>query len=101
MGAHVVLKDNRCTNLVNQSLILPSLLAQSAVNHGLMGQYGSETLIIIVNGNLRHRLTPTIDKLLYTSQVLTGLAIGLAGFTNDNTLNRFTSDILRQIVKQL
>ena len=66
-----------------------------------MSQDRSETLVIELYGNLRHCLTPTVDKLLHTLQILTGLSVRLAGFAYYNTLHLLTSDICLQIIKQL
>ena len=65
-----------------------------------MSQHRSETLVNILYGQLRMVLTPTIDKLLHTRQILAGLAIGLDGFPDNDELNRFTGNIGHKIVVQ-
>lgn len=98
---HIVLKDDSGTDFINQCLVLSRLLLQPTVNHCLMGQYGSEALVVILYGNVGHGLTPSVHELLHTLQVLAGLPVGLLGFTYHNTLHLFLGHILLQIVKQL
>ncbi len=45
-------------------------------------------------------ITPAVDKLLHTSQILAGLPIGLPWLADDNTLYRFTGHVFTQIIEQ-
>ena len=65
-----------------------------------MCQYGSKALIIILYRNLGHCLTPPIDKLLHTLQVLTRLPVWLPGLSNNDTLHLLMGDICLQILKK-
>ena len=91
--AHIVLQDDGCTNLVDKRLVLSSLLLQPPINHCSMSQHRGKALIVELNGYLL-MIAPTVDKLLHSLQVLTGLSIGLAGFANNDSLNWFTSDVV-------
>ena len=100
-GAHIVLEDDRRTDLVDQRLILTGFLPQAPCQHSLMSQHRGEAFIEILDRNLGHRLAPAVHKLLYTRQILTRLTIGLTGFTNHEALYGFLRHILRKIFKQL
>ena len=95
-GAHIVLENNRSTNLVNQRLVLAGFLLQSPLQHSLMSQYRGEALVKKVYRNIGASLAPTIDELLHALQILAGLTIGLTRFSNDNTLDGFLGNILRK-----
>ena len=75
--AHIVLKENGGTNLVDEGLVLACLFLQSTIEHGLMCQDRREALIVVLNRNLRDGLAPAVHKLLNTRQVLTGSTVGL------------------------
>ena len=66
-----------------------------------MGQDGSETLIIIPDGQFRVSLAPTIDKLLYPRKILTGLSIGLDGLAYHYTLHLLASNVVVQKIEKL
>ena len=66
-----------------------------------MSQDRSKTLVEEFNGNIRNSLAPTVDKLLHTLQILTGLTIRLARLSDDNTLNGLFRQIGFQPVEQL
>ena len=93
--AHIVLQDNGSTNLVNQSLVLTRLLFESSVQHGLMSQYRSKTLVKIVNGHFRHRLAPSVYELPNALKILAGLPIGLSGLANHDTLHLLNGNIIK------
>ena len=66
-----------------------------------MGQHRGETLVEILDRHLRYGLTPAVDELLHTLQVLAGLTVGLTGFTNDDALYRLLGQIGLQPVEKL
>ena len=66
-----------------------------------MSQDRSKTLVEEFYGNIRNSLAPTVDKLLHTLQILTGLSIGLARLSDDDTLNGLFRQIGFQPVEQL
>jgi hypothetical protein len=58
-----------------------------------MSQYGGEPLVVVFNGYVGNGLTPTIDELLHTSQILAGLSIGLERLANNNTLHWLAGNV--------
>ena len=100
-AAKVVLEDDGGRNFVDQRLVLTGLLPKTAIEHRLMSQYRGEALIIVFDGQFRMGFAPTVDELLHARQVLTRLAVGLAGLADDDTLHLLTLDILLQPVEQL
>ena len=99
--AEVVLEDDRGADFINKFFVLTSLFLQTSIEHGLVGEDGGEALVVIVDGDLGDSLAPTVDKLLHTLEVLTGLTIGLAGLTDDDALHRLTSHVGLQPVEEL
>ncbi len=63
-----------------------------------MGKNGSEALIVVVDGNVGLRFSPTVDELLHTLHIFTGLSVRLAGLSYDNAFNWFASDVLNKPV---
>ena len=99
-ATQIVLQDDGGRYFIDQRLVLTRLLAKAAIKHGLMGQYRCEALVVVFDRHLRMGLTPSCHKLLYPSQVLAGLAVGLARLANDDTLYRFTLYVLLKPVEQ-
>ena len=99
-GAHIIQQDNGSADFIDKCLILTGLATQSSFYHGLMSQYGSEALVVILYGNLRHGLAPPIDKLLNTRQVFAGLTVGLSRLAYDDTFYRLALHIAAKIIKQ-
>lgn len=99
--AHIVLKDDGGRYFIDQGLILTGFLVQTGIAHGLMSQHGGEALVVILDGDMRHLLAPTVDKLLDASQILAGLAVGLAGLANDDALYLLAGHILLQKVVEV
>lgn len=97
---HIILQDDGGTDFIDNGLVLPGLFAQSPVNHSAMGQYGGEALIIIFDGHRGYGLTPASHKLPHPLQILAGLAIGLAGLTDNDALHRFAGNITLEIGHQ-
>ncbi len=64
--AHIVFQYDGGTYLVYECLVLTSLLLQATSHHGLMGQDGSETLIVELYRHLWNSLPPAVYKLLHT-----------------------------------
>ena len=96
MTPHVVFQNDGGTNLVDQGFVLAGFLLQTAIEHGLMSQDRGETLVVQLDGNVGHSPAPTVDKLLHTSHILTGLAIRLTRLTDDDALYGFGLDIVLQ-----
>ncbi len=60
----------------------PSIIARWASDR-------SESFIIVLNGNLRVSLSPSVEEILHTRQVFTGLSVGLHRLADDNALHLF------------
>lgn len=100
-GFEVALQDDGGTDGVDECFVLPRLLMQSGIDHGTMGQYGSETLVVVFDGYLWHGLPPSVHELFYARQVFAGHAVGLQGFADDNLPYILLSDIgLEKIEKR-
>ncbi len=69
---------------------------QSAVKHGLMGKNRGEALVVELDGDVRLRFSPTVDKLLHTLHVFAGLSVHLAWLAYDDTLYRFALNVLNK-----
>ena len=65
-----------------------------------MSQDRGEPLVVVVDGNLRMSLTPAVDKLLDTLQVLAGLPVRLARFADDDALHLLLLQVLLEPVKE-
>ena len=91
--AEIVLENDGGGYLVNQSFVLTGFLLQTTVEHRLMGQYGGESLVVVLDGHLGNGFPPTGNKLLHTLQIITRLTIGLSGFANDDPLQRLFSPV--------
>ena len=100
MCPHVVLQEYGGTDFVDECFILTGLLAQSAVDHGLMCQNGSEPLVVCLNGNLRHGFAPSPHELHHALPVLAGLAICLAWLTDDYSLHFLAGSVVLQPVEK-
>ena len=96
ISPHIVLQNDSGADFVHQLLVLPRLPAQSAVDHGLMGQDRRETLVIIVHRHLRHLLATPGNELPHTLQILARPSVGLTRFTDNDALNLLTGDIVLQ-----
>ena len=98
--SQIVFQDNRSGDLIHQSLVLTSLLLQATLQHRLMGQHRGKPLVEELDGHLGNSLSPTIDKLLHTRHVLTGLTVRLPGLTDDDSFHRLLGQIGLQPVKE-
>ena len=65
-----------------------------------MSQDGRETLVVKLNGDVRHLLAPAVDKLLHARQVLAGLPVGLAWLANDDALHLLALHVSLEIVEK-
>lgn len=90
MPSQVVLQHDGGTDLVNQRLVLSRLLAESAIDHGLMSQNGGEPLVHIFHGNVRHLFSPSVHELLHPLQVLTRQSVGLQRSADNDPLHLLT-----------
>ena len=97
--AEIVLQDDGGRDLINEGFVLTGFLFQATVNHCLMRQYGSETLVEILDRHLWNSLAPTVHELLHTLEVLTRLSVRLSGLSNNDALHRLPTHIGSQPVE--
>ena len=97
--SHVILKNNSGTYFIDKRLVLTGFLLQTSVKHGAMGQHRGETLVVIMNRNIRHMISPTGNKLLYTWQILTWLTVRLSWLTNNDKFNSLSLNVSFQLIE--
>lgn len=98
---HISLQYYRCTDLVYKRLVLPCLFLQSAVYYCPVCHDGGETLVIILYGNVRTDLAPSVYKLLNTGEIFARAPVCLHRLAHNDKLYRLTADISLYIIEQL
>ena len=66
-----------------------------------MCQHGSETLVIVLDGDVGTLLAPAVNELLDTSQVLAGLTVGLSGLADDDALHLLALGVSLEVIEKL
>ena len=90
----IVLKDDGGADLVDDGFVLPCFLMQATVYHGLMSQHRREALVIEFDRDAGLCLSPAVDELLHTLQILAGLSVHLSRLAYDDSFNGFSLYVL-------
>ena len=100
-SVHPSLQDDYSTDFIHQCLVTSGHLAQTTLEHGLMGQHTGVPLVPHVQRNVRELLLQSVGECHYSRQVVTVTPIRLLGESQYKSLHGLACHISLDEIHQL